>query len=160
LIHDSIKVRIEEGFNVKSDGFTTCRGWYSELMGDRCSWNGFKSWKIMEQLINRKATSPTTIRQKPLEPFAITNNLLTPNAKATDLGISPWATTPGAWNNFEKFEDGSFNMNHHERCLLTILDTPLENKWKAMAIVSINKVLSKTKVCLVWYSKIRGGTRP
>ncbi len=40
-----------------------------------------------------------TIRQIPLMSFTIANNLLPPNTRATNLGISPHATATIAWNN-------------------------------------------------------------
>jgi hypothetical protein len=45
--------------------------------------------------------------------FAITNNLLIPMIRATNLGISPQATT---WNNSKNPKGGSFGMKHLERC--------------------------------------------
>jgi hypothetical protein len=36
----------------------------------------------------------------------VANNLLTPNTKAIDLGISPRAITIVMWNNSENLEDG------------------------------------------------------
>jgi hypothetical protein len=39
--------------------------------------------------------------------ITVANNLLTPNTKAIDLGISQRAITIVAWNNFENLEDGS-----------------------------------------------------
>ncbi len=48
--------------------------------------------------------------------FAIANNLLIPNAKASNLKISPRATTTIAWNNFENLKDGSPSMKHPEKC--------------------------------------------
>jgi hypothetical protein len=44
--------------------------------------------------------------------FAIANNLLTPNVRATDLGISPWATViTTSYNNFENLKDGPLVWN-------------------------------------------------
>jgi hypothetical protein len=43
--------------------------------------------------------------------FAITNNMLTPNTKATDLKMSPRATIV-TWNNSKNLKDGSFGMKH------------------------------------------------
>ncbi len=49
--------------------------------------------------------------------FAIAKNLLTPNTRAIDLKISPWAiVVVVAWNNFKNPEDGSSSMKHFERC--------------------------------------------
>jgi hypothetical protein len=53
-----------------------------------------------------------TIRRKPQVSFAISNNLLAPSTKGTDLKISPRATIAVAWNNSENPEDGSNNMKH------------------------------------------------
>jgi hypothetical protein len=79
--------------------------------------------------------------------FAIANNLLTLNNMATELGISPRATTTIAWNNFENPKDRSFNMKHHEKCSYTILKSPPEDKWGVMAKAWANKILSMTKMC-------------
>jgi hypothetical protein len=61
--------------------------------------------------------------------FAIANNQLAPNIKATDLRISPQATTIIAWNNFKNPEDGSFGMKHLERCSYTIPKNSPKDKW-------------------------------
>jgi hypothetical protein len=53
----------------------------------------------MEQIISQRNTLPTAIGQIPPMSFAIANNLLAPNIKATNLKISPWATTTTTWNN-------------------------------------------------------------
>jgi len=45
--------------------------------------------------------------KRPLMSFAIANNLLTPNIRATDLGISPWTI----WNNSKNHEDGPLVWN-------------------------------------------------
>jgi hypothetical protein len=60
--------------------------------------------------------------------------MLAPITKATNLRISPLATTtpPPIWNNSENPKDGSFSMKHCERCSYTILESPFENKWGAM----------------------------
>jgi hypothetical protein len=44
--------------------------------------------------------------------FAIANNLLAPNTKAIDLGISPQLIMAIARNNSKDFKDGSFSMKH------------------------------------------------
>jgi hypothetical protein len=80
--------------------------------------------------------------------FPITNNLLTPSTKATDLGISPQTTIKTTWNNFEILEDGFSGMKHLERGSYTILESPPKNKWGAMVKAQVNIILSKTKVCL------------
>ncbi len=46
--------------------------------------------------------------------FAIANNLLTPNIKATNLRISPQVIITIIWNNFENFKDASSNMKELE----------------------------------------------
>ncbi len=79
--------------------------------------------------------------------FSIANNLLTPSIKATDLKITPQATTT-IWNNFENPKDGSSSMKHLSRCSYTIPETPFENKWGVVAEVWANKNISKTKMCL------------
>jgi hypothetical protein len=56
------------------------------------------------------------IGRKPLESFAMLNNLVASNTKATELKISPWATMPTTWNIFENLEDGLFGMKHPEKC--------------------------------------------
>jgi hypothetical protein len=43
----------------------------------------------MERLINWKKNLTYDNRMKPLVSFAIANNLLTPNIRAINLGISP-----------------------------------------------------------------------
>jgi hypothetical protein len=43
------------------------------------------------------------------------HNLKTPNTRAIDLRISPWATTITTWNNFENHEGGSFGMKHPKK---------------------------------------------
>jgi len=78
--------------------------------------------------------------------FAIANNLLAPSIK-TNLRIFPQTTIVIAWNNSKNLEDGSSSMKHLERCSYTILKSPLEDKWGAMANAWANKVLSKIKVC-------------
>jgi hypothetical protein len=88
------------------------------------------------------------IGRKPLVSFVIANNLLAPNTKATNLGISPLATTSPTWNNSKNPEDGSFGMKHRKRCSYTILENPFEDKWAIMVRAWENKVLSKTKMCL------------
>jgi hypothetical protein len=60
--------------------------------------------------------------------FAIANNQLVPNTKATNLRVSPRTTTT-TQNNFENLKDGSFSMKHFERCSYTILESPSKNKW-------------------------------
>jgi hypothetical protein len=65
--------------------------------------------------------------------FAIANNLLASNTKATDLRISPQVTTATVWNNFENLEDGSSGMKHPERCSYTIPKNPPKDKWGTMA---------------------------
>jgi hypothetical protein len=52
------------------------------------------------------------------------------------------------WKEFENLENGSSNMKHPERCSYTILESPPENKWGAMAKAWVNKILSMTKMCL------------
>jgi hypothetical protein len=47
-------------------------------------------------------------------------------------------------------------MKHLERCSNSILKSQPEDKWGAMVKVSINKVLSRRKMCLGQYSKIGG----
>jgi hypothetical protein len=86
-------------------------------------------------------------RQRPPMSFAIANNLLAPSIRATDLGISPQATTIVAWNNYENPEDGSSSMKHPKRCSYTIPKIPSKDKWGVMARVWVNKILSKTKMC-------------
>jgi len=88
------------------------------------------------------------IGQRPPMFFAIANNLLTPNIEATNLGISPQTTIATTWNNFENHENGFSSMKHFERCSNTIPENPLENKWGAMAKAWVNKILSRTKMCL------------
>jgi hypothetical protein len=44
----------------------------------------------------------------------VTNNLIALNIKATNLRISPQATT--TWNNFKNLEDEFSGMKQHERC--------------------------------------------
>jgi len=63
--------------------------------------------------------------------FAIANNLLAHNTKATDLGISPQTIMAVAWNNSENLKDGSSSMKHLEICSYTILEKPPKNKWGA-----------------------------
>jgi hypothetical protein len=84
--------------------------------GDRCSWNSLWSCRTMEQLISQKDTSFTAIGQRPSVPFTIANNMLTPNTKATNLGISPWTTIGTMYNNLENFKDGSYGMKHLKIC--------------------------------------------
>jgi hypothetical protein len=49
-------------------------------------------------------------------------------------------------------------MKHLKRCSYTIPESPLEDKWGAMAKAWVNITLFKTKRCLGLKSKI-GGTR-
>jgi hypothetical protein len=65
----------------------------------------------MEQLINQRNASFMAICQRPPMSFTIANNLLAPNTKAVDIGISPRTTTI-AWNTSKNVEDGLFSMNH------------------------------------------------
>lgn len=44
--------------------------------------------------------------------FAIANNLITLNTRATDLEISPRVTLVTIWNNFENLKDEPFGMKH------------------------------------------------
>ncbi len=118
--------------------------------GDRCSWNGPRSCKTMEQLISQRNTSPMAIKRRPLISFAIANNLLAPSTRATDLGISPQVTIATIWNNFENPKDGSFSMKHFEKCSYTIPESSPKDKWGVVAKAWANKVLFKTKVCLGW----------
>jgi hypothetical protein len=85
------------------------------------------------------------IGQRPLVSFAIANNVLTPNIRATDLGISPRAIVTITWNNSENLEDESFGMKHLKRCSYTIPKSPPKNKWGVMTKVWAYKVLSRTK---------------
>jgi len=80
--------------------------------------------------------------------FTIANDLLTLNTRATDLRITPQAIVVGAWNNFENLKDGSSGIRHPERCSYVILDNPLEDKWGVVVKAWVNRILSKTKVCL------------
>jgi hypothetical protein len=59
---------------------------------------------------------PTTIGQRPLMFFAIANNSLALNIRATNLGISPQTIVATIWNNYENLEDVSSNMKQFERC--------------------------------------------
>jgi hypothetical protein len=86
------------------------------------------------------------IGKRPPMSFAIANNLLAPNIKATNLRISPQATTKSSWNNFENHEDGFYGMNHPKKCSYTILKSSPKNKWGVVVKAWANKVLSKTKV--------------
>jgi len=70
----------------------------------------------MEQLISGRNALPTIIGQRLPVSFAITNNLLAPSTRATNLGISPWGAIATIWNNFENLEDGFLSMKHLERC--------------------------------------------
>ncbi len=79
--------------------------------------------------------------------FAITNNLLAPNIRATNLRISPQVATTTTWNNSENPKDWSSNMKHLERYSYTILESPLEDKWGVEANARANKVLFGTKMC-------------
>jgi len=79
--------------------------------------------------------------------FAITNNLITANIKATNLRISSRATTLVAWNNSENLKDGYFNMKLPKRCSYTIPKNPSKDKWGGVVKAWANKVLCKTKVC-------------
>jgi hypothetical protein len=79
--------------------------------------------------------------------FAITNNLITANIKATNLRISLQTTTLVAWNNSENPGDGCLNMKLPKRCSYTIPKSPSKDKWGGVVKASTNKVLSKTKVC-------------
>jgi hypothetical protein len=79
--------------------------------------------------------------------FTIANNLLALSIKATNLRIFPQTTIVIALNNSENFEDGSSSMKHLERCSYTILESPLEDKWGAMAKAWVNKVLYRIKMC-------------
>jgi hypothetical protein len=67
--------------------------------------------------------------------FAIANNLLAPNTKATNLGIYPRATTTIAKNNSKNLEDGSFGMKHPKRYSYTMPYIPPEDKWGTMVKV-------------------------
>jgi hypothetical protein len=80
--------------------------------------------------------------------FAIINNLLTTTTRATNLEISPQTTIAITLNNFENPEDGSFNMKHPEICSYTIPESPLKDKWGAMAKAWVNRILFRTNVCL------------
>jgi len=116
--------------------------------GDRCFWNNLQSCKTMEWLISWKNTSLTIIGQRPLVFFDIANNLLTPDIEATDLGISSHAIITITLNNSKNPKDGSFSMEHPNRCSYTIPNIPLEDKWGIMVKAWVNKVLSRTKVCI------------
>jgi len=70
----------------------------------------------MEQLVSRKNVLFMPIGQRPLMSFTITNNLLALSIRATDLGISPHATTTTTRNNSENLEDGSYGMKHLDIC--------------------------------------------
>jgi hypothetical protein len=48
--------------------------------------------------------------------FAIANNMLAPNTRATNVRIFPQATTITTWNNYENLKDESFGMKHPKRC--------------------------------------------
>ncbi len=115
--------------------------------GDKCSWNGLQSCRIMEWLISQRNTLPTIIIWRPPLSFAIANNLLTLSIRAIDLRISPRAIIIIAWNNFENLEDASSDMNHPKKCSYTIPESPPENKWGAVAKAWANIILFKTKVC-------------
>jgi hypothetical protein len=56
------------------------------------------------------------IGQRLLVFLTIAKNLLVPNIKAIDLGISLRVTITMTWNNPKNLEDGSFGMKHPERC--------------------------------------------
>jgi len=60
--------------------------------------------------------------------FVIANNLLAPNTKATNLGISPLATSSITLNNFKNFKDGSCSLKHLEKYSYTILESPPQDK--------------------------------
>jgi hypothetical protein len=47
--------------------------------------------------------------------FAIINNFLVPNIKATNLGILSWVTIE-TYNKFKNPKDGSFGVKHPKRC--------------------------------------------
>jgi hypothetical protein len=79
--------------------------------------------------------------------FAITNNLLVLNIKATKLGISPRAIVTIAWNNFQNPKDGSFGMKHLKIYSYTIPKNPPENKWGVVVKAWANKIPSRTKIC-------------
>jgi hypothetical protein len=79
--------------------------------------------------------------------FAIANNLLAPNIRATNLGIFPGTTIIATWNNSENPKDESFGMNHSKRCSYTIPESPSKGKQGGMVKAWANKVLSKTKMC-------------
>jgi hypothetical protein len=72
------------------------------------------------------------IKQRLQVSFTIANNLLAPNTKATNLGISLWVTTTIAWNNSKNLEDGTLCMKHPKKCSQTILNRPPKNKWKVV----------------------------
>jgi hypothetical protein len=76
--------------------------------------------------------------------FAIANNLLTPNNRATDLKITPQAIQ-ATWNNFKNPKDGSFSMKHLKRYSCTILESPLEDKWVVVVEAWANKIYPKQK---------------
>jgi len=82
--------------------------------------------------------------------FVIVNNLLTPSTRAIDLGIFPWATIVTTWDNFENPEDESSSMKQPKKCSYTIPESTPKDKWGVMTKAWVNKVLSKTKVCLSW----------
>ncbi len=126
---------------------------------DKNTWNDPWSCRTMERFISQKNTSPLAIGQRPLVSLVITNNLLAPSIKATDLGISPRATTTIAWNNFENLEDGSFGMKHPEKCSYTIPKNAQDDKWGAKAKAWVNKVIFRTKMCLGWKLKTGGRIR-
>jgi hypothetical protein len=79
--------------------------------------------------------------------FAIANNLIAPNTRATNLRRSPQAIIATTWNNFENLEDVSSSMKHPERCSYTILENPFEDKWGVVVKAWANKVLYRTKMC-------------
>jgi hypothetical protein len=88
------------------------------------------------------------IGRRPPISYAIVNNMLPPSIRATNLGISPQATTSTTWNNFENLEDASSGLKHPKRCSYTILESPPKDKWGAMAKAWANKILCNTKMCL------------
>jgi hypothetical protein len=99
------------------------------------------------------------IRRRPLVSFAIANNLLAPNIRATNLGTSALTIATPIWNNSKNPEDWSFGMKHRKRCSYTILESPFEDKWGIMVRAWANKILYRTKMCLGGELKISGRTR-
>jgi hypothetical protein len=82
-------------------------------------------------------------KTKTTNAFTITNNLLAPTIRATNLRITPQAI---AYNNSKNFKDGASSMKHLEKCSYTIPKNPPENKWGIVAKVWANTVLFKTKM--------------